>query len=116
MRLISCSLTEQQIRDRTKTETRRLGWKHCKAGDLLCFVDKAMGNRNGSKPKRIAIVRVTHVRQEPLYCINHKGCQREGFPHLKPLEFVEMFQHHMDCEMTTEVTVIRFLYIPGGRF
>lgn len=116
VRLISCSLTEQQIRDRTKTETRRLGWQHLKAGNLLCFVDKAMGHRNGSRPRRICIVRVSEVWREPLYCINFGGCRREGFPQMQPLDFVEMFRSHMKCQMTDEVTVIRFEYIPGGSF
>ena len=116
MRLISCSLTERQVRDRTKTETRRLKWLHVKPGQLLCFVDKAMGLKKGQKPKRIAIVRVTSVRREFLCKITQSAVDREGFHGLSPQGFIDMFCHHMDCPSYAMVTVIRFQYIPGGRF
>jgi len=43
MRLISFMLTERQIRERTKTQTRRLGWKTVKVGDRLRGVLKCQG-------------------------------------------------------------------------
>ena len=36
MRNISFALTKQQFLDRTKTVTRRLGWKNLEVGTLLC--------------------------------------------------------------------------------
>lgn len=43
MRLISFMLTERQIKARTKTETRRLGWRNVKVGDRLRGVLKSQG-------------------------------------------------------------------------
>jgi len=38
-RNISFALTTQQVRNRTKTVTRRAGWLFLKAGDILCDLD-----------------------------------------------------------------------------
>lgn len=43
MRLISFMLTADQIKARTKTETRRLGWTSVKVGDRLRGVLKSQG-------------------------------------------------------------------------
>lgn len=43
MRLISFMLTADQIKARTKTETRRLGWRTVKVGDRLRGVLKSQG-------------------------------------------------------------------------
>lgn len=115
MHLISCALTQPQIRNRSKTETRRLGWKNAKKGDLLCFVDKCMGFKPGQKPHRIAVVVVTSVRRERLIDIRQKDVDREGFPGMPRERFVEMFRDNMKCSPFDQVTVIRFQYIPGGR-
>ena len=42
MRLMSVSLTEQQVRERRKTVTRRLGWKDLRAGERLMLCRKVM--------------------------------------------------------------------------
>lgn len=78
MRLISCSMTEPQIEDRSKTETRRLGWLDVEPGDLLCFVDRCMGFKKGERPRRISIVVVTHAHREPLGCITPEAVVREA--------------------------------------
>lgn len=116
MRLISCSMTQRQIRDRSKTETRRLGWKNVKVGDLLCFVDKCMGFKKGEKPQRIADVIVTDVRREILAEITQDAVIREGFPEMSEWEFILMFAKTMKCQFDDYVTVIRFKYIPGGNY
>jgi len=59
-------LTKPQILARTKTVTRRVGWKHLKVGDLLQGVEKGMGLKAGETIKRLAVIRVTDVRQERL--------------------------------------------------
>lgn len=57
-RNISFALTTDQIRDRTKTVTRRKGWKFLKAGDTLNACVKCMGLRPGEQIERLAIIRV----------------------------------------------------------
>lgn len=116
MRLISCALTQPQIRNRSKTETRRLGWKNVKVGQLLCFVDKCMGFKPGEKPTRISIVIVMNAHRERLCDITPKAVEREGFPEMSPEEFVTMFSENMKCQKIEPVTAIRYLFIPGGRF
>lgn len=116
MRLISCSLTQRQIRDRSKTETRRLRWLNVKPGDVLCFVDKCMGLKKGERPQKISLVIVTHAWREPLNAIDQSAVIREGFPEMTPPEFVSMFSKNMRCAGDEIITPIRFLYIPGGRF
>lgn len=58
MRNISCMLTVRQIENRTKGVTRRNGWKHLRAGDLLCIIVKGQGLKRGERIRRLAIVRV----------------------------------------------------------
>lgn len=122
MRNISFMLTTQQIRDRQKTVTRRLGWRKLKAGDLLCGVEKGMGLKAGEKIVRLAVVRVVSVRVEPLRRITDDldyglaECEREGFsahPTLRwPSSFVEFFcGTHRGCTPETEVTRIEFEYV-----
>ncbi len=43
MRLMSVSLTEAAVRDRTKTVTRRLGWLFLRVGDRVTLCRKVMG-------------------------------------------------------------------------
>lgn len=92
-------LTTEQIRNRTKTVTRRVGWKFLKAGDLIQAVEKCQGLKKGEQMTPLAVLRIVSVRREilaqmtdglsPSYGIEE--CTAEGFPHLTPAEFVKMF-------------------------
>lgn len=110
MKNISFQLTEEQIRNRTKTVTRRLGWRKLKAGDLLQACVKCMGLKRGESPEKLARIRVVSVTREQLDTITADDCAREGFPDLKPMGFVEMFCRHMNVPETVEVTRIEFEY------
>jgi hypothetical protein len=50
-RYISFMLTQPQIRARTKTVTRRMGWKDLKPGTLLMAAEKCQGLGKGGKIK-----------------------------------------------------------------
>lgn len=115
MRNISCALTTQQVRDRTKTVTRRLGWKNVKKGDLLQIVVKGMGLKPGESPGKLAIIVVAAVHRVPLNSIRNRDVEREGFPGMHWHQFVAMFCDHMVCNPQDQVTRIEFRYIPGGR-
>lgn len=87
-RLMSVSLTEQSVRDRTKTVTRRLGWWTDKngrrllvAGDWLTLCPKVMGRR-GAPLERIVEVPVIDVRREPLWNITDEDVAAEAVPDL----------------------------------
>lgn len=115
-------LTQQQIRTRTKTVTRRVGWEKLKAGELLRGVEKGMGLKAGEKIAPLATIRVLSARREllsamtadPAYGVEE--CVKEGFgehPTLRwPSEFVQFFcGSHRGCTPDTVVTRIEFEYV-----
>jgi len=119
-RNMSFSMTTEAIRDGSKTVTRRLGWSFLKPGDLLWACEKCMGLKKGEKVKRLALIRVVSVTDEPLNKIVEYGqseCDREGFPHLTPIGFVHMFiaANHLErrtySAATQVVNRIEFAYV-----
>jgi hypothetical protein len=121
VRNISFMLTTEQIRARTKTVTRRMGWKHAKAGDLLQGIVKGQGLKKGEKIEHLAVIRIKKVRRERLdEMLNHTGwgaieCIAEGFPDMTPAEFVAFFcRGHKGCRPSSHVTRIEFEYVEGG--
>lgn len=111
MRVISFSATIPQIQNRTKTVTRRLGWKALKPGDYLRGVEKAMGLKKGEKARTLDIIEIIDVRREPLSACTDEDAAREGFPEMTGPEFVEFFCKTMRCSPETIVTRIEFSYI-----
>jgi hypothetical protein len=110
-RLMAVSLTEPQVRDRTKTVTRRVGWRMLRAGDQLTLCRKVMG-RHGEPLERIATVEVTSVRREPLAAITAADVTAEGFPQMTPAEFVSFFcSTHRGSGPDTEVARIEWRYL-----
>lgn len=119
-RLMSCALTEDAVRARTKAVTRRLGWwkdkrgrQLLKPGDRLTLVRKAMGFKRGESPVRIAEVEVVSVRRELLSAITWEDVTREGFPGRSAAWFIGMFCHEMKTFVDVEVTRIEFAYLDG---
>jgi hypothetical protein len=110
MRLMSFALTTEQIRNRTKTVTRRLGWKTLKPGTLLCAVVKGQGLKKGESPVRLGVIRVTDVRREWLDAMEQGEPKLEGFPDMTPDDFVRMFMKHMGVFRDAVVTRIEFEY------
>ena len=88
---MSVAFTEQAVRDRTKTVTRRKGWLFLKAGDRLTLCRKVMGRKPGEPLERICDVEVVSVRRQPLTAIDYAEVGREGFPGMLPSEFVRRF-------------------------
>lgn len=115
---MSFALTTQQIIDRTKTVTRRRGWKNLKPGTLIRAVRKGMGLKPGESIEPLAILIVDQVHREPLRHMKQwcrKECAREGFPEMSPEKFIKMFCDHMGGDRDQIVTRIVFRYVPGGR-
>jgi hypothetical protein len=110
VRNISFSLTEPQLLDGSKTITRRLGWRRLKPGDRLQAVRKSMGLKRGEAIVRLCVIEIVSVRRERLDAIDADpaDCAREGFPELSPGMFRNMFQKHMNCDGSTEITRIEF--------
>jgi hypothetical protein len=97
MRNMSFMLTTEQIRNRTKTVTRRVGWTFLKPGDLIRAVERCQGLKKGEKMQPLGVLRVTSVSRERLDRLESESfygqqeCVAEGFPRLSPMEFVAMF-------------------------
>jgi hypothetical protein len=126
-RLMSVAFTEEAVRERRKTVTRRKGWIFLKPGDRLTLVRKAMGRKKGEPLVRLAEVEVVSVRRESLAslgnCICHPEGQgtysagemeREGFPGLDPEEFVrKYFTEAQGIGRDAVVTRIEWRYLDG---
>lgn len=110
-RNMSFALTTAQIRDRSKTVTRRKGWRHARLGDVINAVEKVMGFKPGEKMKRICQIRITSITTEPLNHITHEDVVREGFPGMTAEEFVAMFCRNMGGQPDQIVTRIEFEYL-----
>lgn len=134
-RLMSVAFTEQQVRDRAKTVTRRKGWwedkngrRMLKPGDRLTLCRKVMGRKPDEPLVRICDVEVVSIRREPLaallpapgtpaYIVSdyaHAEMAREGFPRLAPVEFVR--RYFIVAQGMTEadvVTRIEWRYLDG---
>jgi hypothetical protein len=125
-RLMSVSLTEQAVINRTKTVTRRLGWEFLRPGDRLTLCRKVQGRhrRDGTVEPlvRLAEVEVVSVRRERLNAITPDDVDREGLPALNGVvgrmtvsAFVNFFCRNMRCRPDTAVTRIEWRYLDGGR-
>lgn len=110
MRWMSYSMTQQQMRDRIKRQTRRLGWKTAKVGDRVLAVSKSQGRKKGELPEEFGVIVFVEVRREPLNFITANEVLLEGFEGMRPSQFVTMFCKHMGCRADDFVTVIRFKF------
>jgi hypothetical protein len=110
-RNMSFTLTTTQIRNRTKTVTRRLGWSFLKPGDIINACVKCMGLKKNEKIERLCQIRITSIHQEPLNKITQVECIKEGFPEMTPVQFIQMFTEHMKCTSETLVNRIEFEYV-----
>ena len=122
---ISFFLTTEQIRNSTpdnilKDVTRRIGWKNLKAGQILMACVKCQGLKKGEKIEKIRPIRVKSATTEELQVIMHypyrnkckrSEMEREGFPEMCSLEFIDMFTKEMNCNRDTTVTRIEFEYV-----
>lgn len=114
-RLMSVALTEDGVRARTKTVTRRLGWTFLQPGDQLQLCRKVMGRRKGEPLVRLALVEVTSVRRERLDSIDLVDVTREQLPGAStPSDFVRLFTEAMRCEPHAVVTRIEWRYLEAA--
>ena len=133
-RLMSVAFTEQAVRDRTKTVTRRKGWwidkngkRLLKVGDRLTLCQKVMGRKPGEPLERICDVEVVSVRREPLcavagpYALNQDGSIiwpeliKEGFPDMTPEEFMDRYFTPQGIGRMDDVTRIKWRYLDGDQ-
>jgi len=129
---MSVSFTEQAVRERRKTVTRRKGWwedsrgrRILKPGDHLTLCRKVMGRKPGEPLERICEVEVVSVRRESLmrlygsyygpregYFYALEEVAREGFPGMPPAAFVrQFFTHAQGIPADADVTRIEWRYV-----
>jgi hypothetical protein len=108
---MSVALSVPQVRDRSKTVTRRDGWLMLRPGDPLTLCEKVRGREKGEPLVRIADVEVVSVRREPLNAITPQDVAAEGFPGRTPEKFVRFFTGtRQGCEPGTVITRIEWRY------
>ena len=117
MRLMSFSLTTEQIRARTKTVTRRLGWGNLQQGERFGAIEKGQGLPRGTHVVRLGVLECVSNWPEPLWAVTDADVALEGFPGMTRAEFIEMFCELSGyrCEPTTRVNRILFRYVEEGR-
>lgn len=88
-RRMSVWLTRQQVRDGSKTETRRHPdtWTTTKAGDVVTLIEKGQGLPKGAKQVAIREVEILDNRVEPLSLVDEAAVAAEGFPGHDPIEW-----------------------------
>ena len=121
-RLMSVAFTEDAVRARTKTVTRRKGWwedkngrRLLKPGDRLTLCRKVMGRKAGEPLVRICDVEVVGMRREALWRITDNDVAREGFPGMPRWDFIQ--RYFMDAQgihPTDTITRIEWRYLDGG--
>ena len=91
MRNMSFAMTTEQVRNQTKTVTRRFGWWFLKPGDVVQPVEKGMGLKKGEKVKKIGPpIRIVRVRREMVGYVTKAECVLEGFPKMTRGEFIRL--------------------------
>lgn len=90
---MSCSMTVDAVRARTKTVTRRHvdTWRNLKPGDRLTLIEKGMGLPKGARQVVLAEVEVVDVRVEPIGLADADEAALEGFAGWTGIEFVEFW-------------------------
>ncbi len=113
-RNISFAMTTEQIRMKTKTVTRRLGWWRLTPGTILQPVEKGMGLKRGEKVVKVGgPIRVVSVRRERLKEVTQEDVNREGFPYMSREDFILFFLVGHRCPYIeyTPVNRIEFEYL-----
>ena len=111
---MSFMLTTQQMYERKKTVTRRNGWCFVKPGDVIQAVEKCQGLRKGEKVVKICLIRIVDTKGEALKLIGYEpnGCLKEGFPHMRPADFIDMFmKSHKGVGRHSIINQIEFEFI-----
>jgi hypothetical protein len=115
MKNMSFFRTQEQILNRTKTVTRRRGWKSLKPGEHFMAVVKTMGLGKGGKMEAIAELICVSNRTIRVTAITRADVRREGFGEMNALEFIEMFCSHIRVAPKDKVQRIEFEYAESGK-
>lgn len=111
-RNMSFKLTVEQIKNKTKTVTRRQGWYFLKPGDVVQPVEKSQGLKKGEKVKKIGgLIRIVSTRPEIICAIEAEDCIKEGFPDYRPRQFISMYCAANNVNPLDDCNRIEFEYV-----
>lgn len=128
-RLMSVAYTEDAVRARTKTVSRRMGWVFLKPGERVTLCRKVMGRKPGEPLERLAEVEIVSVQRVRLCDMDPgdialeavdpaKWWDRPLMPQMEisnrvaPVElWVSWFAETMRCRITDPVTRIEWRYL-----
>lgn len=116
--MMSFSVTTRQFRNRSKTVTRRAGWRTLKPGTVLMGVERTRGLKRGQSVVRLGPIEVVGVRREPLTALledleyGRAEVKAEGFGGMSVRRFVEMFERKMGIPPDQLLTRIQYRYLP----
>lgn len=109
---MSFSLTTDQVREQTKTVTRRNGWLFLKPGDRVQPVEKAMGLKKGEKMVKIGPpIEIIATRREPVVAITAADVVCEGFPKMTQAGFIDLYCKANKCWPDSFTTRIEYKYL-----
>lgn len=111
MRNMSFMLTTEQMLDRSKTVTRRLGWWNIMPGELVQAVQQCQGLKKGETITKLCVIRIHESRREPLDRITAQDLRLEGFPKMTRNEFIDLFCRANKCKPDVTVNRIEFDYV-----
>jgi len=112
MRRMSFFLTTKQVRNRTKTVTRRIGWWDLEPGEHVGAFVKCRGLKKGESAEWIDELRTVSATPEPLCAITKEDVVKEGFPNMSVEEFIAFFcKTHKGATPQTTVNRIEFEYV-----
>ncbi len=116
MRNMSFAMTTEQVRNQTKSVTRRFGWWFLKPGDVVQPVVKGMGLKKGEKVEKIGPpIRIVSTRRELVGDVTAAECVREGFPGMSPSYFVRLLTDDFrKATITSPVNRIEFVYLDNA--
>lgn len=139
-RLMSFAKTVDQIRNRTKTVTRRDGWGWLEPGTILWACEKTMVLQKGETATKICKIRVDDVQREEVRDVLCTTCdgngkrngvdeehdcevcggtgaspsddvERKDFDDMTGAEFVEFFKSELGVAPGDMITRIEFRYL-----
>lgn len=111
------SLTTRQMRDRSKTVTRRIGWHDLRPGDLVQAIVKGQGLKKGERVEKLGVIEIVANSRERLdrlfkgYTYGPAEMLKEGFSIMLTGDFVDMFCKANGCKPSTVVNRIEFRHV-----
>lgn len=116
MRNMSFALTTEQVRNQTKTVTRRFGWWFLRPGDVVQPILKGMGLKKGEKVQKIGQpIQIVSTRRELVGDVTDAECVREGFSEMSRGEFIRLLTADFSkATGTTPVNRIEFEYLDNA--